>query len=80
MSPEFGKVLDIVVVNDTVIFSLQVFSSKFFDTHFHAYVIKCTSAHVAMPLDVLPHYHPLYAKHTFVSTDKKLYITLPFYY
>ena len=80
MSPEFGKVLDIVVVNDTVIFSLQVFSSEFFDTHFHAYVIKCTSAHVAMPLDVLPHYHPLYAKHTFVSTDKKLYITLPFYY
>lgn len=80
MSPEFGKVLDIAVVNDTVIFSFQVFSSEFFDTHFHSYAIKSTSAHVAMPMDVLPHHRPLYAKHTFVSTDKQLYITLPLYY
>ena len=80
MSPEFGKVLDIAVVNDTVIFSLQVYSTNFFDTHYHSYVIKCSSVHVAMPMDILPYHHPLYAKHTFVPTAETLYITLPFYY
>lgn len=80
MSPDFGKILDIAVVNETVIFSLQVYSTEFFDTHYHAYVIKGSSDRVAVHMDILPYHHPLYAKRTFVSTDETVNIILPFYY
>ena len=37
MAPEFGKVEDIVVVNDSVFLSLRVFVSDFFVSHFNCY-------------------------------------------
>ena len=34
MSPKYGKIADIVVINETVILSLQVFESRHFDNLF----------------------------------------------
>lgn len=80
LSPEFGKIVDIVLVNGTVLFSVQLYVSDFLDTHYNSFVIKSTSSHRGILLDFLPHNRPLYAKRTFCQTpgDTKLYITLPF--
>jgi hypothetical protein len=81
ISPRFGKIVDIAVVNDTAIFSVQVVSPEFFDSHYHSYVMKTTATdYVAPTLDGLPYYQPLSVKQSFATSDKNYYINLPFYH
>lgn len=79
VTPEFGKIVDIILVNDTVVFSLEMYVSDCFVTHYSCFSIKCTSSFVALALDCLPFVCPLYSKHSFVK-DNALYIVLPFSY
>ena len=76
MYPEFGKLVDIVLINSVVIFSLQIYVSEYFNTHYHAFSVKSTSKYVALSLDAVPFYHPLYIKQTFSHSDKNLYVVL----
>ena len=75
MSPEFGKIIDILYLNDTVIFSLKVFISVVFVSHYNCHMIRATPFLVALSLDMLSF---LYSQHTFLAADKELYIVLPF--
>ena len=78
MSPEFGKIIDILYLNDTVIFSLKVFISVVFVSHYNCHMIRATPSLVALSLDMLSFSRPLYSQHTFLAADKELYIVLPF--
>ena len=80
LSPEFGKIVDILVINDTVIFSLNLCMSECFVSHYNCFLIQSTSSNVALPLDKIFYSRPLYAKHSFVASDKHLYLALPFFY
>ena len=80
MDPIFGKIIDIVKFNDAVIFSLQVHTSYFFKPHYHCFVHKSSSDLVALSLDALSYRNPLFCKHSFLSGDKNMYISLPFLY
>ena len=80
MDPIFVKIIDIVKFNDAVIFSLQVHTSYFFKPHYHCFVHKSSSDLVALSLDALSYRNPLFCKHSFLSGDKNMYISLPFLY
>ena len=75
MSPKFGKIQDIAVVNDL---SLMVFESEGFFSHYNNCQIKPTSSMISLPLDDLSFVQPVYSKKIFLSSDKNLYIVLPF--
>ena len=44
--PVFGKLQEIFIVQSDVYFSVQIYSTLWFDEHFHAYVVKATSTEV----------------------------------
>ena len=78
MSPKFGKIQDIAVVNDLPFLSLMVFESEGFFSHYNSYQIKPTSSMISLPLDDLSFVQPVYSKKIFLSSDKNVYIVLPF--
>ena len=80
MSPTFGQIQDITVVNNLPFFSLMVFESEFFFYHYNSYQIKPTASIVSLATDDLSFVQPLYSKQTFLPSDKNLYIVLPFSY
>ena len=78
--PKFGKITDIVVVNDTVLFSLNVHTVDFYDSHYHAFVINSTHDDIVLLLDSLLYHYPLYQKYSFQSGNSQKYIVMPFYF
>ena len=77
MEPSFGKIIDI---NDIFMLSLEVHLSTFFESHYHCFAVKSTSALVCVALDALSYNRPLYCKRSFASVDRNMYISLPFLY
>ena len=76
MSPTFGKLVDIILINDAVVLSLQVFMSQFFDSHYHSFVLESTPRYLALSLDTILFHRPLYTKENFLPEDRNLYIVL----
>ena len=56
----------------------MVFESEGFFSHYNSYQTKPTSSMISLPLDDLSFVQPVYSKKTFLSSDKNLYIVLPF--
>ena len=78
MAPKFGKVVDIIIHNEVIVFLLEVYVTDFFENHYNAYCIKTTHTFCAIPLLSLNYYHPLQGKYSFVSSDLHLYIISTF--
>ena len=78
MYPIFGKIVDICVVQGKpeCILLTQHFKSKYYDSHFRAYVVSQTQQTSAISLHSLPDYHALCVRKNFVSSDNTLYISL----
>lgn len=80
LSAEFGKIVDIAFISDSVFLHMHVYTSDYFDEHYNAFVISSTSMYIVKLLDHIPYHRPLHVKQTFLSSDDKLYIIPPFYF
>ena len=80
MEPTFGRIVDIVVFNGHVIFSLEMHKCLFFDNHLHCFAIESTEDLFCLPLEKLQYNQPFHCKHSFASSNKNKYIILPFMY
>ena len=78
MAPKFGKVVDIIIHNEVIVFSLEVYVTDFIENHYNAYCIKTTHTFCAIPLHSLNYYHPLQGKYSFDSSVMHLYIISTF--
>lgn len=80
ISPVFGKVVDIIVVNSTIILTVQKHESMFFDSHYNAYVVRPTGHLIAVQQHTLEWHNAFHQQSTFASSDVQCYITLPYIY
>ena len=64
MPPLFGEVIDIVV-NSTVILTLQKHKSLFFDPHYNAFAVRSTSELVAVQQRTLEWHNAFYSQNNF---------------
>ena len=80
MFPKFGKIVDIVICNYVIIFTLEVYVTDYIQCHYNAFSIKSTSKFFALTLNFLEHKHPLQTKQSFDSSDHCKYIISPFFY
>lgn len=80
LSPKFGKIVDILLLNGTTIFNLVMYKSEVFVSHYNSFLIESTSSKLALSFDVISYPFPLYSKQSFLASDKNNYITLPFSY
>ena len=78
--PEFDKIVDILLLNNIVIFSLILYVSEVFVSHFNSFLIKPTCTNLALPLDVISYSRPLYSKRSFVASVRQFCIVIPFSY
>lgn len=52
---EFGKIVKIIKLNNSIVFRLQIFEEITFDEHVHAYIVKqCTNTVESMNQNHLP--------------------------
>ena len=79
MRPVFGKIIDLVTVEDTLILCVTEYYGSFFSSHYNAFIIKCRGVVSAINVHSLTDHRPFYARSSFSSLHKDLYITLPYY-
>lgn len=80
ITPVFGKIVDIVCFNDTVVLCVQEYYGHTFNTHYNCFSISHHGILKAVHLDNLSDHRPLHARRNFVRSDKSLYIMLPYTY
>lgn len=84
VNPEFGKVIEVLVVKasniTTVILSVQLYVSVGFDCHYHAFMIMSTVKYMYTLVENLQHYDVLHVRQSFASDNKQIYISLPHTY
>ena len=80
MYPKFGQISDIVIVNNTALLSLSVYTADYFDTHYNAFVVSVTQDNIVLSLDTLPFHYTLFIKRCFQLGNSKQYIHIPFYF
>lgn len=80
MNPVFGKIIDIVNVDNHVIICVNEYYGDIFCSHYNAFVLKAKGVISAYDVHSLVDHRPFYARHSFCASDKSLYITLPYYY
>lgn len=78
LEPSFGKIVDIIVYNGYVVFSLQAYSTDFYVSHYNAYVVSPTTKMFSLPLNSIAFTKPLYLKNSFCKGDIHQYLVLPF--
>lgn len=59
--PLFGKIAEIYTRGGTceVHFQVNIFDTKSFDLHYHAFAVESTSKYVTLPYEQIYSYHPL---------------------
>ena len=80
MHPVFGKIIDLVTVNNILIICVLEYFGEVYCSHINAYVIKSKGVISAIDVYSLTDHRPFYARHTFSSSDLSLYVTLPYFY
>ena len=78
--PTFGKVCDIVCVERTVVLCVQKYYGHIFNTHYNSFEITTHGGIFAVSVDVLNDHRPLRTRQTFVSSDKSIFVSLPYVY
>ena len=79
MSPEFGKIQNIVYIDESkqILFLVEVYESGFFSTHYNAFSVHSTFVTQVIDVNSLEEYHPLLARRSYDISDQCLYISLP---
>ena len=80
ISPVYGKIMDIMLVDNTAILSLQKYRTLYFDPHFNAFVVLSIPEKIAIEQHRLEYHYVIHPRTTFVSSDSQCYVTLPFIY
>ncbi len=71
--PVFGKIIDIVTVDSTVVLCVQKYYGHTFHTHYNSYEISTRGGVVAVSVCSLADHRPLRTKTTFISSDDSFY-------
>lgn len=80
MHPVFGKIIDLITVEETLIICVIKYFGDTFCSHYNAFVIKSKGVVSAINVHALADHRPFYARASFSLSDEALYITLPYYY
>ena len=80
MHPVFGKIIDIVTVEDTVTICVIEYYGDILSSHYNAFIIKSRGVVSAISMHSLADHRPFCAQSTFSLLDNDLYITLPYYF
>ena len=78
--PLFGKIIDIVCIEETVVLCVQEYYGRIFNSHYNCFSITHHGVLRAVHIGTLHDHWPLQARKSFVVTDKSLYIMLPYIY
>ena len=78
--PLFGKIIDIVCIEETVVLCVQEYYGRIFNSHYNCFSITHYGVFRAVHIGTLQDHRPLQARKSFVVTDKSLYIMLPYNY
>ena len=79
MTPVFGKIIDLVTIDNILIICVLEYYGHFFSSHYNAFAIKTKGVVSAIYVSSLADHRPFHARFNF-SSEKNLYITLPYYY
>ena len=79
MTPVFGKIIDLVTIDNILIICVLKYYGHFFSSHYNAFAIKTKGVVSAIYVYSLADHRPFHARFNF-SSEKNLYITLPYYY
>ena len=79
MHPVFGKIIDLVTMEDTLIICIVEYYGDTFSSHYNAFIIKSRGIVSVINMHSLADHRLFYAPSSFTSSDKELYITLPSY-
>lgn len=76
IQPEFGRVIDIIIVGSehSVLLYVQMYVGKYFDYHYFSYVVQSTSIYSLVNLHDLAAHHPFISHRSFNASDENLYI------
>ena len=80
IKPTFGKIHDIVCVEHTVVLCMQKYYGHIFNSHYNSFEIIPHGGVFAVCVDMLSDHRPLRARKNFVSSDKSVFISLPYVY
>ena len=69
--PVFGRLTDIAVMEKTVMLCVFEYYDHSFNEHFNSFEITHHGVYKAVSLDLLQDHRPVYAKQSFVNTEKK---------
>lgn len=76
--PVFGKIVDIAVMDKTVMLCVVEYYGNFLNEHLNSFEVSHYGVIKAVSLDALHDHRPIYPRHSFVNTDRHLYMSLPF--
>ena len=76
--PVSGKIVDLAVVDKTVLLCVLEFYGHAFKSHFNSFEISHHGRFKAVNIESLDDHRPVHARQSFVRTDKTLYILLPY--
>ena len=76
VKPIFGKVIELMTFEQTVLVCVQEYYGHIFHAHYNSYELNTHGSLIAVNAHALADHRPLLARSSFVS--KSLYITLPY--
>ena len=76
--PVFGKIVDIAVIGKTVLLCVLEFYGHCFNSHYNSFDISHHGVFKALNIESLIDYRPVFARQSFINSDKSLYISLPY--
>ena len=78
-SPVFGKVIDNLSFNSTVVLYVQEYSGELFFSYYNAFLIKSHGEFHAVNMETLKDHRPIAVRTSFASSTD-LYAVMPYYY
>ena len=77
ITPVFGKIVDLVVIDNTLLLCVSHFYGELFSSHYNAFIIKTKGVISAIDVCSLDDHRPFYAKTSFSSSEYQ-YVVLPY--
>ena len=77
--PVFGKIVDLVTIENTLFVCVLQYCGEIFCSHYNAFIIKSRNVFSTHIVNSLNNHRPFLSRSSFSSTDKDLYITMPYY-
>ena len=77
--PEFGEIQEIFILDGSIYFSLQLWTTLYFDRHFYAYAVTVTPAPnnvQVIKASKLYDYKPVHAVQNYLEDDHTFYMVV----